>query len=142
MTPSVPGSPDRQDGHTRVLVVDDQALAREAIVATSDHEPGFTVVQAGSLTEARPLLDGVDIAFLDLSLPDGDGALPDGNGADLIPELHAANPHAAAVVLTSSIDPGEAAQALQRGAAAVLNKLDHLDQLLATVRRPQRRPTI
>jgi DNA-binding NarL/FixJ family response regulator len=118
-----------------VLVVEDQALVREAIVATFHHEPGFTVVQAGSLTEARRLLEGVDIAILDLSLPDG-------SGADLIPELHAANPHATAVVLTSSIDPGEAAQALQRGAAAVLNKLDHLDQLLATVKRLQRRPTI
>jgi DNA-binding NarL/FixJ family response regulator len=99
------------------------------------HEPGFTVVQAGSLTEVRRLLEGVDIAILDLSLPDG-------NGADRIPELHAANPHAKAVVLTSSIDPGEGAQALQRGAAAVLNKLDHLDQLLATVKRLQRRPII
>jgi DNA-binding NarL/FixJ family response regulator len=62
----------------------------------------------------------VDIAILDLSLPDG-------NGADLIPGLHAANPHATAVVLTSSIDPGEGAQALPRGAAAVLNKVEHLD---------------
>jgi DNA-binding response OmpR family regulator len=104
-------------------------------VATFHHEPGFTVVQAGSLTEVRRLLEGVDIAILDLSLLDGDGA-------DLIPELHAANPHATAVVLTSSIDPGEGAQALQRGAAAVLNKLDHLDQLLATVKRLQRRPII
>lgn len=74
-------------------------------MAKFDHEPGFTVVEAGSVTEARRLLDGVDIAFLDLSLPDG-------KGADLIPELHAANPHATAVVLTSSINPGEAAQAL------------------------------
>jgi DNA-binding response OmpR family regulator len=104
-------------------------------VATFHHEPGFTVVQAGSLTGVRRLLEGVDIAILDLSLLDGDGA-------DLIPELHAANPHVTAVVLTSSIDPGEGAQALRRGAAAVLNKLDHLDQLLATVKRLQRRPII
>jgi DNA-binding NarL/FixJ family response regulator len=96
---------------------------------------GFAVVQAGSLTEVRRLLEGVGIAILGLSLPDG-------NGAVLVPELHAANPHATAVVLTSSIDSGEGAQALQRGAAAVLNKLDHLDQLLATVKRLQRRPTI
>ena len=66
MSPPVPGSPDRHDRHTRVLVAEDQALVREAIVATFDHEPGFTVVQAGSLTEARRLLDGVDIATPDL----------------------------------------------------------------------------
>jgi DNA-binding NarL/FixJ family response regulator len=118
-----------------VLVVEDQPLIREAIVATFHHQPGFTVVQAESLTEARRLLDGVDVAILDLSLPDG-------NGADLIPELHAVNPHATVVVLTSSIDPDEEAGALQRGAAAVLNKLDHLDHLLATVKRLQRRRTI
>ncbi len=135
MSPGVPGPPDRQDGHTRVLVVEDQALVREAIVATFHHEPGFTVVHGGSLTEARRLLEGVDIAILDLSLPDG-------NGTDLIPELHAANPHATAVVLTSSIDPDGVAQALQRGAAAALNKLDHLDQLLTTVKNLQRSPTI
>jgi DNA-binding NarL/FixJ family response regulator len=135
MSPSVPGSRDRQDGHTRVLVVEDQALVREAVVAMFDHEPGFTVVQAGSLTEARRLFEAIDVAILDLSLPDG-------NGADLIPELHAANPHAIAVVLTSSIDPGDVAEALQRGAAAVLNKLDDLDQLLAIVKRLQRRPPI
>lgn len=68
-------------------------------------------------------IEGVDIATLDLSLPDG-------NGADLIPELHAARPHATAVVLTSSIDRGEASEALHRGAAAVLNELRHLDQFL------------
>src|SRR5947209_2270233 len=39
-----------------------------------------------------------------------DLSLPDGNAADPIPELHAANPHATAVVLTSSIDPGEGAR--------------------------------
>ena len=118
-----------------MLVLEDQALVREAIVATFHHEPGFTVVQAGSLTEARRLLEGVDVAILDLSLPDG-------NGADLIPELHAASPHATVVILTSSIDPGEVAQALQRGAAAALNKLDHLDLLLATVNRLRRRPAV
>ena len=59
-------------------------------------------------------IEGVNIATLDLSLPDG-------NAADLIPELHAASPHATAIVLSSSIAPGEAAEALHRGAAAVPN---------------------
>jgi hypothetical protein len=71
-----------------VLLVDGQALAREAIVARFDHEPGFTVVQGGSLTEARRLHDSVEI--------------------------------------------GEVAQALRRGAAAMLNKLDDLDPTLSS----------
>ncbi len=112
-----------------------QPRGRALLLGSRGYPAGFTVVQAGSLTEARRLLEGVDIAILDLSLPDG-------NGADVIPKLDAANPHSTAVVLTSSIDPGERGRALQRGAAAMLNELDHLDQLLATVKRLQRRPTI
>jgi hypothetical protein len=44
-------------------------------------------------------------------------------------------------VLTLSIDPADAEQALQRGAAPVLNKLDEIDRVLATVKGLQRRPT-
>jgi hypothetical protein len=67
-------------------------------VATFHHERGLTVVQVGSLTEAGRLLEGVDFTILDLSLLTA-------AGADLIPQLHAADPHATAVVLTSSLDP-------------------------------------
>lgn len=116
----------------RVLVVEDQATVRDAIVATFDGEPGFNVIEAGSLAEAEGILGGVDVAILDLGLPDG-------NGADLIHELHTVSPDAKAVILTSSVDPAEVDRARQRGAAAVLSKLDGFDQVLATVKRLQRR---
>lgn len=111
-----------------MLVVEDQATARETLVALLEREPGFTVRQAGSLAAARRLLPAADVAILDLGLPDGDGA-------ELIAELKAANPAAAAIVLTSSIDPADAARAVDRGAAAVLSKLSGLDGIVATVRR-------
>jgi DNA-binding NarL/FixJ family response regulator len=74
------------------------------------------------------MLEGIDVAILDLGLPDG-------NGADLIAELHAVSGDAVAVVFTSSVDPRQTENALQRGAAAALNKVDELDELLATVNR-------
>jgi DNA-binding NarL/FixJ family response regulator len=127
----VPEAYDHEIKDVRVLVIEDQATVREALAATFAGEPGFHVTQAGSLAEARAMLDGVDIATVDLGLPDGDGA-------DLIPELHAANPNAQIVVLTSSIDPASVDRAMRQGAAAVLSKLDGFDDLLVTVRRLQR----
>jgi DNA-binding NarL/FixJ family response regulator len=110
------------------LVVEDRVNIREAVATSFDREPGFTVAQAASLTEARGMLEGVDVAILDVFLPDG-------NGADLIQELHAVRPDAIAIVFTSSIDPAVVDQALRRGAAAVLNKQAGLDELVATVKR-------
>jgi DNA-binding NarL/FixJ family response regulator len=53
-----------------------------------DREPEFEVVaQAGCLAEAREELGGMDLAVVDLDLPDGDGA-------ELIGELREANPRA------------------------------------------------
>lgn len=124
----VPQPRDHEAEDVHVLLVEDRSAVREAIAAALDREPGFTVEQAASLAEAREMLEGVDVAILDLGLPDGSGAV-------LIPELHAVNPDAMAVVLTSSVDPAETERALQRGAAAVLSKLVDFEEVIATVRR-------
>lgn len=118
------------DEETRVLVVEDQAIVREAITAAFARERGFNVREAGSLADARAILGDVDIAILDLGLPDGDGA-------SLIEELKATTPKAKVIVLTSSIDPADTDRALKRGAATVLNKLTDLDRVVATVKHLQ-----
>jgi DNA-binding NarL/FixJ family response regulator len=113
----------------RILLVDDHAAVREAIATTFEREPGFTVVgQAGSVAEARGMLAGVDVAVLDLFLPDG-------FGSELIGELHAASPHADALVLSAGLDPANVGRAVRSGAAGVLDKASRLDEVLATVRR-------
>lgn len=79
----------------RVLLVDDHATFREPLAFMFDREAGFEVVAgAGSLAEARRMLDGIDLAVVDLDLPDGDGT-------ELIGELRAANPHGMVLVLTA-----------------------------------------
>ena len=79
-------------------------------------EEGFRVVgKAGSLAEARRMLheeehQPVDVAVIDLGLPDG-------YGGDLIPDRREANPRAQALVLSASLDRVEIARAVLRGSS-------------------------
>ena len=121
------GGDDAQS--VRVLLVEGHAAVREAIAAMFEREPGFTVVgQAGSLAEARGMLDGVDVALLDLGLPDG-------FGPDLIRELRVRSPRAEALVLSASLDRSKLARAVDSGAAGAIDKLAHLDEVVDAVRR-------
>ncbi len=114
---------------TRILLVEDHAAFREPLSFMFDREPEFTVVgQAGSLAEAREMLDGIDVAVVDLDLPDG-------NGTELIGELRAANPQATVLVLTASTDRGLHARAVEAGAAGVLHKSARIRDVIEAVRR-------
>src|SRR3954451_7930082 len=113
----------------RVLLVDDHAAIREAIALAFAQDDEFIVVgQAGSLTEARDMLDGVDVAILDLELPDGDGA-------DLIEDLHERDHRVQTLVLSAHADRASVARAVQKGATAVLGKTTHLHEVVSAVRR-------
>jgi DNA-binding NarL/FixJ family response regulator/signal transduction histidine kinase/PAS domain-containing protein len=126
---TLPRHGEAEAGPVRVLLVEDHAAVREAIAAVFGREPGFRVVgQAASLAEARRMLHDVDVALVDLGLPDGDGA-------DLIAELREASPQAQALVLSARLDRAEVARAVQRGAAGVFDKVAHLEEIVAAVRR-------
>jgi DNA-binding NarL/FixJ family response regulator len=113
----------------RVLLVDDHAAIREAMALAFAEDDGFVVAgQAGTLAEARTMLDGVDVAIVDLRLPDG-------SGADLIGELRANGSDARALVLSADVDRVATARAVEKGAAAVLDKSMHLHDVVAAVRR-------
>lgn len=114
----------------RVLLVDDHAAIREALaLAFAQDDDEFVIAgQAGSLAEARGLLDGVDVVIVDLELPDGDGA-------DLIEALRDRDPHVQTLVLSAHADRASVARAVQKGAAAVLSKTAHLHQVVSAVRR-------
>lgn len=115
---------------TRVMLVEDHTSFRQAAASLFEQEPEFTVVgQAGSLAEARGLLGGgVDVAVVDLGLPDG-------YGGELIRELRVHNPQAQVLVLTASLDQAEIAQAVENGAAAILHKSAGMDEVVEAVRR-------
>lgn len=123
-------APESQPG-VRVLLVLDHIAVREAIAVAFEDEPGFEVVgQAGSLREARELLVDVDVdvAVVDLGLPDG-------YGAELIKRLREGNPHAQTLVLSASLDRSQLARAVESGAAGALTKTAHLDEIVGAVRQ-------
>ena len=113
----------------RVLLVEDHATFREPLAFMLEREPEFTVAaQAGSLAEARRVLGGVDLAIVDLDLPDG-------NGADLVEELRAKNPGGMVLILTGSADREAHARAVERGAAGVLHKSVRVGEVIGTAKR-------
>jgi DNA-binding NarL/FixJ family response regulator len=80
-------------------------------------------------------LEAVDVAVLDLGLPDG-------NGADLIGELREANPQDQALVLSASLDRSEITRSVEPRAAGVLHKTAHLDEVVEAVERLRRGETL
>jgi len=112
-----------------VLLVDDHATFREPLAFMFNREPEFEVIaEAGSLAEAKDMLEGIDLAVVDLDLPDGDGT-------QLIGDLRAANPHGAVLVLTASADRESYARAVEAGAAGVLHKSVRIKEVVDAARR-------
>jgi DNA-binding NarL/FixJ family response regulator len=103
----------------RILLVEDHAIFRNALALLLGYEPDIEVVaQAGSLAEAREVLDGrFDVAVVDLSLPDGDGR-------ELIDELRRSSPGVSVLVLSAIIMAEDFEEVRRSGADAVLTKVE------------------
>jgi DNA-binding NarL/FixJ family response regulator len=85
----------------KVMLVEDHLAFRQALAYLLSDDPELEVAaQAGSVAEAREVLDGgdldggLDVAVLDLALPDGDGR-------DLIGDLRRSSPGIRIMVLTA-----------------------------------------
>ena len=114
----------------RVMLVEDDAAFRQSLAAFLSQEPDLEVVaQAGSLAEARQMLNTpLDVAVLDLSLPDGDGR-------ELIGELRQRNAGISVLVLSVTIRPGHLEEVMKAGADAVLHKVASPTTIVEEVRR-------
>lgn len=113
----------------RILLVEDHAVFRQALALAFSLEPGLEVIcEAGSVAEGRPLLVDIDVAVVDLDLPDG-------TGATLIAEMHEVNRRAEAIVLTASTRQLDIAYAIEAGAAGVLHKSTPLNEIVAAVKK-------
>lgn len=124
---------DRVEKETsNVLLVEDHASFRQALAFMFEREPEFNVVaQAGSIEEAREIVngtDGVDVAILDLGLPDGDGVT-------LVEEFAASKSGVSTLVLSASLEPGRFASAVEAGAAGVLHKSASISEIVDSARR-------
>lgn len=114
------------------MLVEDHAAFRQALATIFESEADLEAeAQAGSLTEVRRRagkLDGIDVAIVDLSLPDGDGT-------DLVRELSETGPGVPVLVLTESRDREQHARALGAGAYQVLTKDASVNEIIAETRR-------
>jgi DNA-binding NarL/FixJ family response regulator len=114
----------------RIMLVEDHAAFRQSLATLLSQEPDLEVVaQAGSLAQARQMLDTpLDVAVLDLSLPDGDGR-------DLIGELRQSNASISILVLSVMLGPGHLEEVMKAGADAVLHKVASPTTIVGEVRR-------
>ena len=117
----------------RLLLLDDHLAFRQPLAFMLDREPDLTVVaQAGSLAEARVALAqrtaDIDVALIDLQLPDG-------SGVEIVREMRAAASRGHALVLTADPDRTRHAAAIEAGACGVIGKTAHLAEIVEAVRR-------
>jgi DNA-binding NarL/FixJ family response regulator len=118
------------------LVEDDAAFRRVFTHAIreelGDEGLGVAFVEAGSLAEARSQLreGGLDAALIDVRLPDG-------NGLDLVGEIHdgGVGSPIPTLVLTASLDASVAVVALDAGARGALSKLAPMREATHAIRR-------
>jgi DNA-binding NarL/FixJ family response regulator len=112
----------------RILVVDDRIDFRLAFCGMLEGDSDLKVVsQAGTLAEARKMLEGIDVALIDRGLPDGDGL-------ELIGALRAVNPGARVFVISSTVEMLHPKDAIRAGAEGVIDKLDPPERVFAAIR--------
>ena len=115
---------------TRLFLVDDHEIVRRGLVDLLGAAPDLTVVgEASSVTEALATVPdgGVDVAVLDVRLPDG-------SGVELCRELRSRAPGLRCLMLTSYSDDEALFDAVMAGASGYLLKQILGTDLIAAVR--------
>jgi DNA-binding NarL/FixJ family response regulator len=119
----------------RVMLVEDHTAFRQALTFLLSDDPELEVVaQAGSVVEAREALDGggldgaLDVAVVDLALPDGDGR-------EIIGELRRSSPGVRIMVLSATVWSADDEEILGAGADVVHDKVRSYSTIAQEVRR-------
>jgi len=112
-----------------ILIVDDEAKARGSMGRLLSAE-GYEILEAENLAGAVKTLNDhlPDILLLDFNLPDG-------HGLDLLRKLSGTKPRPQVVVVTGTASIPTAVEALQLGAADLLEKPVDLARLKSVVKR-------
>jgi two-component system response regulator DevR len=117
---------------SRVFLLEDHSWFRKALAQLLEREPDLQVIgEAGSLSEARDdvmdMTQKIDLALIDLLLPDG-------IGTELIGDLRRINPKVPVLVLTVARGPDLYSWVRSMGADEMISKDASLDEILAAVR--------
>ncbi len=112
---------------TLILIVDDRFADRETLKAILE-ERGYSVVTASSGAEAlaRVKEKRFDIIFLDVKLPDIDGA-------QLFEQVKAIDPKVAVIMMTGYSEEESVKRAISHGAYTCIYKPFNIDKILALV---------
>lgn len=116
---------------TRILIVEDHALVREAMAQTLRHlEPGVECVEASTADDALQRLgegSDWDLAVIDLMLPDM-------NGFSLLAVMAKRFPDIPAIVVSALDDQASVQRAMKAGASGFVPKASSGSELLAAIR--------
>ncbi len=116
---------------TRILIVEDHALVREAMAQSLARlEPGLVCVEASSADQALACLEtdaDLDLAVIDLMLPDM-------NGFSLLAVLAKRFPDVPAVVVSAIDDDASVRRAIKAGASGYVSKSSSSQVLLQALR--------
>jgi DNA-binding NarL/FixJ family response regulator len=122
---------DTKSARCRVLIVDDHPIVRRGLQLMIDAEPDLVVCgEANSDPEARAAIRELDpdLIIVDVSLAQGDGM-------DLVREVHAQRPDMPMLVLSMHDEKIYAERMLAAGASGYLMKEAASDQLLVALRK-------
>lgn len=114
----------------RVLVLDDESSLRTALFRVLDRK-GLNVITANKIEEAKLLCQGdipVDLAIVDLNLPDGDGI-------EFMSHLKSLNPAVEIIILTGHGTIESAIRATQKGAFHFVTKPFNLEELMSLIEK-------
>jgi DNA-binding NarL/FixJ family response regulator len=125
----------RERAPLKVMLVEDHHAFRRALAGVLEGERGLEVVaEAASLAAAREALargglgGRLDVALIDLLLPDGEGT-------ELVGVLRRANPSIKVIVLSADLRPRRIDELLRTEVDAVLDKVQSPRQIAREVRR-------
>lgn len=124
---------------TSVLLIDDHAMFREALVMAMGHAvPGLTLHPAASGHEALEALDQhTEIRHVIM-----DFYLPDMAGAELLKRLRQRRAQLRILVLSASQDPEDRRRAMEAGAQGFLNKSASCQELAAALEAVNEAPAL
>ncbi len=113
---------------SRILIIEDESSLRTALFRMLDRK-GYNVITANRIEEAKIVIQGdtpVDLALIDLNLPDGDGL-------EFMDTLKAVHPQAEVIILTGHGSIETAVKATQKGAFHFVTKPFNIDELMSVV---------
>jgi DNA-binding NarL/FixJ family response regulator len=116
---------------SKVFIVDDHELVRQGLRQLIEGEADLKLCgEAANVSDALKMRSSIrpDVAIIDISLPDG-------NGLDLIKQLHNWQPNMRIIALSMHDDELYAERALNNGASGYINKQDSAQKLLIGIRQ-------